>query len=153
MFDLMPWKKREMKDLTRFRGELDNLFSRFFDMDFPMSREFFKEGEWFPRVDIKEGKKDVSVAAEIPGCDAKDIELSLDGRILTIKGEKKQESEQKEENIHRVERCYGSFIRKVELPAEVDADKVDASYKDGVLKVALKKVKEPEGKKIEIKAE
>ena len=69
---------------------------------------------------------------------------------MTIKGEKKQEAEQKDENYHRMERSYGYFIRTIELPAEVDPDKVDASYKKGVLKVELKKTRESETKKIEI---
>ena len=56
MFDLMPWRKREGKDLVGFKNELDNLFNRFFDLDFPISREFFKEGEWVLRVDVSEGK-------------------------------------------------------------------------------------------------
>jgi HSP20 family protein len=96
MFDLMPWRKREGKDLVGFKSELDNLFNRFFDLDFPISREFFKEGQWLPRMDVSEGKKEITVQAEIPGCDAKDIDVNLDGRTLTIKGEKKQNKEQKE---------------------------------------------------------
>jgi len=59
MFDLMPWRKREGKDLVGFKSELDNLFNRFFDLDFPISREFFKEGQWVPRVDVTEGKKEI----------------------------------------------------------------------------------------------
>jgi HSP20 family protein len=151
MFDLMPWRKREGKDLVGFRSELDNLFNRFFDIDFPISREFFKEGQWMPRVDVSEGEKEITVQAEIPGCDAKDINVSLDGRTLTIKGEKKQEKEEKEKNFHRVERSYGSFTRKMNLPAEVDQEDINASYKKGVLKLVFKKTKETEGKKIEIK--
>ena len=151
MFDLMPWRKREGKDLVGFKNELDNLFNRFFDLDFPISREFFKEGEWVPRVDVSEGKKEITVKAEIPGCNAKDIDVSLEGQILTIKGEKKQEKEEKEENFHPVERSYGSFTRRMNLPAEVDQENIDASYKKGVLKLVFKKTKISEGKKIDIK--
>jgi HSP20 family protein len=152
MFDLMPWKKRDTKEVARFRSEPDNLFDRFFDLDFPSTREFFKEGRWLPSVDISEGKKEITVKAEIPGVDAKDIDIALDGRRLTIKGEKKQEKEEKDENYHRVERSYGYFNRTVELPTEVNADKVDASYEKGILKIVLKKTKEAETKKIEVKA-
>jgi len=148
MFDLMPWRKREGKDLVGFKSELDRLFNRFFDIDFPITREFFKEGQWLPRVDVSEGKTEITVQAEIPGCDAKDIDVSLDGRTLTIKGEKKQN---KEENFHRVERSYGSFTRRMNLPSEVDQENIDASYKKGVLKLVFKKTKATEGKKIEIK--
>ena len=151
MFDLMSWRKREGKDLVGFKNELDNLFNRFFDLDFPISREFFKEGEWVLRVDVSEGKKEITVKAEIPGCNAKDIDVSLEGQILTIKGEKKQEKEEKEENFHRVERSYGSFTRRMNLPAEVDQENIDASYKKGVLKLVFKKTKISEGKKIDIK--
>lgn len=151
MFDLMPWRKREGKDLVGFKSELDSLFNRFFDLDFPITREFFKEGQWIPRVDVSEGEKEITVQAEIPGCDAKDIQVSLDGRTLTIKGEKKKEKEEKEKNFHRVERSYGSFTRRMNLPAEVDQENIDASYKKGVLKLVFKKTKETEGKKIEIK--
>ena len=151
MFDLMPWRKREGKDLVGFKSELDRLFNRFFDIDFPITQEFVKEGQWLPRVDVSEGKTEITVQAEIPGCDAKDIDVSLDGRTLTIKGEKKQNKEEKEENFHRVERSYGSFTRRMNLPSEVDQENIDASYKKGVLKLVFKKTKATEGKKIEIK--
>lgn len=147
----MPRRKSEGKDLLGFKSELDNLFNRFFDLDFPTSRGFFKEGQWLPCVDVSEGKKEVTVKADIPGCDAKDIYVSLDGRTLTIKGEKKQEREVKEENFHRAERSYGSFTRTMKLPAEVDQENINASYKKGVLKLIFKKIKETEGKIIEIK--
>jgi HSP20 family protein len=88
---------------------------------------------------------------EIPGVEARDIDVSLDGRRLMIKGEKKQEKEEKEENFHRTERRYGQFRRTIELPAEVDPSKVDASYKRGVLKIELKKTKESQPKKNSVK--
>lgn len=89
--------------------------------------------------------------AELPGVETEDIDVSLDGRMLTIKGEKKHEKEEKKENYHRVERSYGYFNRSIELPAEVDASKVDASFKKGVLKIELNKTKATETKKIQIK--
>ena len=98
-----------------------------------------------------DGKGKITVKAEIPGCEAKDIDVKLDGRMLTISGEKKQEKEEKDENFHRVERTYGSFSRMVELPGEVNPEDVDATYKKGVLKLVLKKIRETEAKKIEIK--
>ena len=110
-----------------------------------------KNGQWAPRVDISEGEKNIIVKAEIPGCDAKDVDVSLDGRILTIKGEKKQEKEEKEKNYLRMERAYGYFSRTIELPGEVDQQEVDATYKKGVLTVALKKKASKDSKKIEIK--
>ena len=151
MFDLMPWRKGATGDLTGFKKEMDSLFNRFFDMDFPMSREFFKEGRWAPRIDVSDSEKQITVKAEIPGCDAGDIDVSLDGRVLTIKGEKKQKKEEKETNYLRVERAHGMFSRTIELPADVDQEAVEATYKKGVLRVILNKTTPSESKKIEIK--
>lgn len=151
MFDLMPQKRRPGGELVRFRDEMDNLFNRFFDMDFPISRRFFGEGEWAPRVDVAEGKDEITVQAEMPGCDVGDIDVKLDRRTLTISGEKKQEKEDKGENIHRVERSYGTFSRMLQLPADVDPETIDATYKKGVLNLVFKKMKSSEAKKINIK--
>jgi HSP20 family protein len=151
MFDLMPHRRRAGKEMVRFRDEMDNLFNRFFDMDFPISRRLFGDGEWVPRLDVIEGKGEITVKAELPGCEAKDIDVKLDGRTLTISGEKKQEKEEKDEDVHRVERSYGSFCRRVELPGEVDPEAINATYKKGVLKLVLKKTRETDAKKIEIK--
>ena len=151
MFDLMPHRRRSGRELVRFRDEMDNLFNRFFDIDFPISRRLFGDGEWAPRLDVIEGKGEITVKAEIPGCEAKDIDVKLDGRTLMISGEKKQEKEDKDENLHRVERTYGSFSRMVELPGEVDAEAIDATYKKGVLKLVFKKTQATEAKKIQIK--
>lgn len=151
MFDLLPTRRRSGKELARFRDEMDNLFNRFFDTDFPISRRFFGEGEWTPRVDIVEGKEDITVKAELPGCEIEDIDVKLDRRTLTISGEKKQEKEEKDENIHRVERVYGSFTRVLDLPADVDPDSIDATYKKGILNLVFKKTRASEARKIAIK--
>ena len=87
----------------------------------------------------------------MPGLDPKDIDISLSDGLLTIKGEKKQEREEKEENYHLVERSYGSFARSVRLPGETQSDKISASYKNGVLKVTLPKSEEAKKKEIKIK--
>ena len=151
MFDLMPWRKGYSNDLAGFKSEVDKLFSRFFDSDLPLSRQLFQEGHWAPRVDVAEGEKDITVKAEIPGCDVKDIDVSLDGRILTIKGEKKTEKEEKDKNYLRVERTEGLFSRTMELPGEVDQEAVDATYKKGILTVVLKKIEPKATQKIAIK--
>jgi HSP20 family protein len=153
MFDLMPHRRRSGREMVSFKNEMDNLFNRFFDMDLPISRRLFGDGEWAPRVDVIEGNGDITVKAEIPGCEAKDIDVKLDGRTLKISGEKKQEKEEKNENFHRVERSYGSFCRMVELPAEVIQEDIDAVYKKGVLKLVFKKARESEVKKIKIKTD
>ena len=147
MLDLIP--SRERRQLDRFRSEMDGLFDRFFDWrPFDLT---VREGEWMPTVDVSETGKEVIVKADIPGMEAKDIDISLSGRVLTLKGEKRSEHEEKEESYHRVERRYGSFSRSFELPADVDVNKVKAIYKDGVLKLSLPKTKEQTVKKIEIK--
>ena len=151
MFDLLPHRRRSGSELVRFRDEIDNLFNRFFDMDVPLARRLFGEGEWAPRLDISERTGEIIVKAEIPGCDAKDIDVTLEGRLLTIRGEKKKESEDSAENYHRLERAYGSFSRMVELPADVDPEAIDATYKKGILKLVLRKIGASEAKKIAIK--
>jgi HSP20 family protein len=104
-----------------------------------------------PAFDISENEKEYVISGEIPGIEPKDLDVSLNDGILTIKGEKKQESEEKEENYHRIERHYGSFQRSFRLPENIDRDKLDASYKDGVLRLTLPKSEESEVKKIEVK--
>lgn len=151
MFDLIPKSKKHGKDVVDFKSELDNLFNNFFEVDTPM-RRFFSNEDWTPRVDIHEGDKEITVKADLPGCEAKDINASLDGRFLTVKGEKKQEKDEKKGTFRSVERSYGYFSRTISLPAEVDPETIDASYKKGVLTLVLKKTKEESpGKKIEIK--
>ncbi|NLD39570.1 MAG: Hsp20/alpha crystallin family protein [Desulfatiglans sp.] len=126
------------------------LFDRFFD-DWGLETVFSDDNEWVPAFDIAENEKDYAVTAELPGIDIKDVDITLSEGILTVKGEKKQEKEETVEGFHRIERCYGSFNRSFRIPGKVEADKIDASYKDGVLKVVLPKAEGTETKKIEIR--
>jgi len=153
MFNFTPWTKDQPNEMTYFIKDMGNLFEKFLEKNSLPAKEFFTEKGWFPKLDVSEGKSNITVKAEIPGVDAKDIDLSISGKILTINGEKKEEKEENEKNYHRVERSYGSFYRTVELPAEVDSVNVDASYKKGVLTIELKKTKESEVKKIEVKTD
>ena len=146
MSNLIPWRG----EIDRLRNEMDRLYDRFFDWR-PFHR-FAEEGEWSPSVDVSETSKEVVVTAEIPGLEAKDIDVSLDGSVLRLRGERKKESEEKDANFHRVERTYGSFSRSIRLPTEVDHEKIKATYKQGVLKIILTKTAKESGKKIEIKA-
>lgn len=144
MSDLIPWRE----ELERLRSELERLYDRVLD---PRTfRRFTQEGEWMPSVDVSETAKEIIVRAEIPGMEAKDIDVNLDGNVLTIKGERKRDHEVRDENFHRVERSYGSFHRSLQLPAEVEGDKIKATYKKGVLKITLPKTKKAVGKKIEV---
>jgi HSP20 family protein len=98
--------------------------------------------EWAPRLDLAETPTAIEVKAELPGLEKKDIDISLESGHLIIKGEKHQEKEEKDKRFHRIERTYGSFYRLVRLPAEVQPDKIEAIYEDGVLKVTLPKTEE-----------
>jgi HSP20 family protein len=107
-------------------------------------------GGGFPSVDVYQDKDNVIVTAEVPGLEQKDVDLSITGSTLALKGEKKQESEVKEENYHRIERSYGSFQRVIDLPCEVDADKVKAKLENGVLTITLPKSEAVKPKQISI---
>jgi HSP20 family protein len=146
MSSLIPWRG----EMDRLRNEMERLYDKFFDLR-PF-RRFTEEGEWMPTVDVSETEKEIIVNAEIPGVEAKDIDVNLDGNVLTIKGERKREHEEKEENFHRIERSYGSFYRALRLPTEVDGERIKATYKKGVLRITMPKSKKEAGKKIEISA-
>jgi HSP20 family protein len=111
----------------------------------------FEDTEWVPAFDVSETDKELIVKAEVPGMDKKDINITVSDGILTIEGEKKHEKKEDNEQYHRVERRYGTFSRTVRLPDEVEADKVDATYKDGVLNIRLPKSEAVHPRKIEIK--
>jgi HSP20 family protein len=104
-------------------------------------------------LDVFEEQDDIVVKAELPGIDKENIEVNLTDRTLTIKGEKKKAEEVKEENYYRCERSYGSFLRSVELPKDVHADKVKASFKNGILEVRVPKTEEAKSKAIKVKVE
>jgi HSP20 family protein len=124
------------------------MWNRFFG-EWPSMAPF--RGEWSPSLDVSETKESIVVRAEVPGLEAKDIDISLADDVLTIKGKREQEMEEKDENYHRVERSYGSFSRSVRLPREVRSDQIKAAYKNGVLKITLPKSQE--AKEIKIKVE
>ncbi len=146
MAELALWRP-----LQELRREIDRIWDEF------LGRARFSERwegfEWAPAVDISETEDAVVVRADVPGLAPEDLEINLSGNVLTIKGEKKQEKEEKKENFYRVERVYGSFMRSIELPAEVDPEKVEATYKNGVLKIILPKKAESRGKTIKVKVE
>jgi HSP20 family protein len=146
-----------------FRSEMDRLFDRFsgsfglpslrrmFDMGPAMRPSSFSFG--VPAIEMSEDEKSYKIAAELPGLDAKDVDLSISGDMLVLKGEKRQESEQKDKNYHFSERAYGSFQRAFELPASVDRDKISADFSKGVLTIEMPKTAEAQRqpKKIEVR--
>jgi HSP20 family protein len=141
---LTPWKGMDV-----MRREMDRLFDRFLD---PRWDEIEAAGEWAPKVDVSETKDAIVVKAEIPGVEQKDINVSLQDGVLTIKGEKRSEKEEKDEKYHRVERSWGSFARAFRMPAAVVGEKVTATFKDGMLAVTLPKAPEAKGTTIPVKA-
>jgi HSP20 family protein len=103
-----------------------------------------------PPVDIYEDEHNITLKIEVPGIEQKDIDVRLENNTLTVRGERKFEKEEKEENFHRVERRYGSFYRAFTLPSTVDADSVQADYDSGVLKITLAKKAEAKPKQIKV---
>jgi HSP20 family protein len=109
-------------------------------------------GAWAPPVDIFERQDHLVIRAEVPGVQMEDMDVRIENGVLTLHGERKQDTELKEENAHRLERVYGAFTRSFSLPTTVDAAKVTATYKDGVLEVTVPKAENAKPKQVEIKA-
>ena len=144
MLQLVPRRQRFLP----FVPDID-IFDRFFDFELPTL--FEGEEMVHPHFDISETEKEYVMSGEIPGIDVKDLNVTLTDGIITIKGEKKKETEEKQENYHRIERHYGSFERSFRVPDKAKTEKLDAQYKDGVLKLTLPKAEVSEVKKIEVK--
>jgi HSP20 family protein len=155
--DLVPWKwgekrvpvRRELGDpFYALHREFDQMFDDFFGGGF-----IDRAGAFNPRVDVTENDHEINVTAELPGLDQNNIEISLSGDVLTLSGEKKAEKEDQGENYYRLERSFGSFRGSIPLPVGVEADKVEATFKSGVLHVTLPKLHPgQEAKKITVKS-
>jgi HSP20 family protein len=140
----MEVSRPHLSDVERL---FENWFEDFWPRPFP---RLWRSNEWrlkpinleAPALDVYEQKEDLIVKAEIPGLSKDEIDISLDGNVLTIKGEKKKEEEVKDEDYYRCERAFGSFLRTLELPVDVQTDKVSATFKNGVLEICMPKSKE-----------
>lgn len=154
---LLPRRAEEVAFLPGdLRTEMNRLFDDFFRgsaMEWPATwdTEF---SAYTPRVDMSESEKEVIVTAELPGLTEKDVEVTVTEDTLTISGEKKEEKEEKAKGYYRMERSYGSFRRCLPMPCEISQDKIDATFKDGILKVVLPKTPaaKKNGKKIAVKS-
>jgi HSP20 family protein len=143
---IVPWRRSEERSLAKhapdpfsyLRNQINRVFDDFWGESWLAPRHEIAAGFW-PQVDVTETDKEIKVSAEIPGVDAKDIDVSVENSMLTIKGEKKYEREEKEKGQYRMERSYGSFARSIELPVEVDESKAKAEFKKGVLRLTLPK--------------
>ncbi len=112
--------------------------------------EGYIEGRFVPAVDIAEDSEAVTVAAEVPGMAREDLDVSIEDGVLTLRGEKKEEETSEGKNVHRVERRYGRFERRIQLPPTVDPEQVTATYEDGVLKLTMPKVAAAKARSIRI---
>ena len=164
--DMIPWK-REKTDVSArreqegdafldLRSQMNRLFDDFFQSPFGI-RPFFGEsgflGDLFPQMDVSETEKEITVSAELPGLEPEEIHITVDQNALTISGEKRAEKEDKGKRYYRLERSYGSFQRSISLPDQVDENKIEATFKRGVLKIKLPKSKKAreKGKRITVK--
>lgn len=133
-----------LRELSRMQDEVGRLFDD----------RLFRQGEslgWTPAVDIFEDEEGLSLRFDLAGVEPKDVDIRFENGVLTIKGERKLEKEEKKENYHRVELAYGAFNRSFSLPGTVDAEKIKAESKNGVLTVHLPKKAEAKPKSIQVK--
>jgi HSP20 family protein len=128
-----------------------SIFEEFLDDFFAPLNSGTAASRWMPAVDVLEKKGEWILRAEIPGINENDIELKLDGGVLTLRGERKFEQEEDRQNYTRVERSYGSFSRSFTLPSTADREKISADYKDGVLTVTIPQKPEARPREIEVK--
>ena len=141
------------RNLSSIYNRMDRMFDDFFGGRPAILRAETKDWDWSPPVDISESGSHVEIRAEVPGLSQDDVSVSVTENVLTFKGEKKQESEGKDETAHRVERAYGRFHRSFTLPKSLQTDGAKASFKDGVLTLSIPKVEQPKPKEIQISVE
>lgn len=135
------------RDLSDIQSEMSRVFDSFFGRPFPVGGV---ERVWAPAVNVYETNDELVISAELPGLNEKDIHLSITGDMLTLKGERRWNQEVKPESYYRSERWFGKFERTLPLPMPVQADKVKAKYRDGVLAITLPKAEEIKPKEIKI---
>src|SRR5215213_1853728 len=139
------------RDLKTLQDEVNLLFSTNFSRGF--GDEGIARGAWTPNVDIFENKDEIVLEAELPGMNREDFELTIENNVLTLRGERRFEKKDEADNYHRVERAYGGFTRSFTLPQTVSFSDETAEYKNGVLRVALRKREEVKARRIEVKGE
>ena len=145
---LVRWKP--VHGITRGYNDFSRELNRFFGNFHGEDGESSGKCSYCPSLDISETKDDISVNVELPGVSSKDVNITLEDDVLTIKGEKKFEEEDNDKNYYRAERSYGTFQRSFTLPTEVKKDKIKADFKDGILSISIPKAEKVKPKKIEI---
>jgi len=142
---LVHLRHRPSSDLARLHDEMDDIFHSLLS-PWPARQE-----NLWPAIDVLENDDAFTVKAEVPGCKADDIDISVHGNTLSISGEKKKQEEKKEEGYYHIERSYGSFKRNLSLPTDVDTTKIGATCKDGVLEITLPKAEKAKAVKVKVK--
>jgi HSP20 family protein len=145
---LMPTRRpfENFQSLRRLNSVLDEAFS-----NWPFQQESGSiTSSWYPACDVFEDKDAVKIVAELPGVKPEQVKLSLENNVLTIRGEKTQEAEERTERVHRYERSYGTFERAFVLPSTVDGDKISAQYQNGVLTILVPKVERARPREIPV---
>ena len=146
---LVRWKDRgELSPWAPLR-DIEGQFNRLFG-ELARDYDLFDRG-WAPAIDLNEAEHVYTLEADLPGMKKEEIDIRVVDNVITLKGDRKHETETKEQGYHRVERRYGSFERTFELPGGFDANKIDAHFDNGVLKVTLPKREESKPKQIEVK--
>ena len=146
---LMPIRRpfENFQSLRRLNSVLDEAFS-----NWPFQQEGGSiTASWYPACDVFEDKDAVKIVAELPGVKAEQVKLSLENNVLTIRGEKTQEAEERSERVHRYERSYGTFERAFVLPSTVDGDKISAQYENGVLTILVPKAERARPREIPVR--
>src|SRR4051794_22121505 len=133
------------REVVALQNRVNNLFREMNEGDSPLTTASF-----VPAVDIYEDPKKVVLKVEVPGIEEKDLDVRVENNTLTVKGERKFEKEEKEENFHRIERRYGTFFRSFTLPTTVDSEHINAGYTNGILRLELNKKPEAQPKQIKV---
>ena len=148
MRSLIPWHSRSSSLLEPFRQDIEDVFQRFFNPGPENGNQALET--WTPRVDIEDSDKEIVVKADLPGIDAKDVEVSVVHGALILRGEKKEEKKEEKKDYCRVERFVGQFYREIPLPTGTDANKIAASSSKGVVTITVPKKPEVQPKKITV---
>jgi HSP20 family protein len=140
---------RPLDLFTQFQNDINKLFENRFGEGEDSSK--IATTQWSPSVDIKEEDNRFVIYADLPGVEVKDIEITMENGVLSIKGERSYEDEVKEENFHRIERAHGTFYRRFSLPDSADEDNINASGKNGVLEITIPKKEKEQPRRIPVK--
>lgn len=139
-----------LEGVAVLQNRLNSIFNDFASANGEMQNESLSAGNFIPPVDIYEDTNRLVLKLEVPGIPQEDLQINLENQTLTVKGERKLVKDEKEENFHRIERRYGSFVRSFALPATIETDSARASYENGVLSIALQKKEAAKPKQLKI---